>query len=247
MKITIATVLAFALALGLGPAAAQDDSEQTVRKIYFDHVKPDQRAEFYALSKDWNDCLAANDAGYGWSAWRAETGRGHRYAFVVDGTGWARFDHEDPAHEKCYKQLEKRYTATIESAHSQFDTQIESASHHVEGDFKVALVVNFNFNNPRKFFENAEKFTAAAKEANFPYPYYWWRTRGGNTGASHYLVIPRENFAAFDDDADYWTAVSSQLGEEAVARMREENRQAIDHAWDEIWVRDDELSYEPAE
>ena len=247
MKVTIATILACSLTMGVSHAVAEEDSEQTVRRIYFDQVKSDQNAEFIALSKEWNQCLATNNAGHGWSVWERQTGQLNRYAFVIDGAGWARFDQRDPAHKTCHEQFQARYTATIESAYSSFDTRLESLSDDAEGDYTVVLVINFNLNDAPKFFENAEKLTAAARAGGYTHPHVWWHSRGGDSGANFYLVVLLENFAALDSGPNFWAAAISELGEETVQSLRSENNQAIDHSWEDIWTWNEELSYTPAE
>lgn len=247
MKVIIPTILACSLAMGVSHAVAEEDSEQTVRRIFIDQVKPDKHADYLALSSEWNECLATNNAGHGWSAWEAQTGQMYRYAFVVDGPGWARFDQEDPAHKACYERFAARYTATIESAHGSFDSLVGSISDDIEGEYPVAMVVNFSVSDPRSFFENVAQLQAAARSGGYAHPHSWWYARGGNSGSNVYLVVSLENFAALDSGPNFWAAAISEIGEEAVNRLREQNRQVVDQDWEDIWTWSEELSFTPAE
>ncbi|MGK7296104.1 MAG: hypothetical protein ACNS61_09825 [Candidatus Wenzhouxiangella sp. M2_3B_020] len=249
MKILIHSALAAALLTVAGSALAQEDGDEQVRRIYFDHVKPTMRAEFHELTEDWNRCLADNGAESGWSVWTAETGRAYRYAFVVDGTGWARFDEDSPAHDKCYQQMEDRYTDAIQMAHSQFDQAIPRISHHVENDaeYKVAMVYNFRVKDEYTFVTNAARIAEAAKAAEYPHPYYFWSSVSGRNGPTHYVVVPRASFAELGSGPDFWAAITEQLGRDTMARIREENMAAIEGEWDEIWTHQEELSYQPEE
>lgn len=247
MKILLLTALAASLSMAAGPALAQDDDDNPVRRVYFDHVKPDMDAEFREVASDWNECLEENDAESGWSAWSAQAGMSYRYAFVIDADGWARFDEDDPAHEKCYGQMAKRYGKTIESAYSQFDQPIESASYHVEQDAEasVVMVINFRIKDARTFIGNAVRIAEAARAAEYPYPYYWWASTSGKHGPTHYVVVPRENYAAFGDAPDFWAAITEELGQDTMDEIRRQNMAVIASSWEEIWTHDEELSYEP--
>lgn len=247
MKTLLHTALAAALSITAGPALAQEDSDDPVRRIYFDHVKPSMNAEFRELTADWNTCLEENDAKSGWSAWSAQSGRSYRYAFVIEADGWGRFDEDDAAHEKCYGQMEQRYTDAIDSAYSQFDQPIRSASYHVDQDaeLEVALVINFRIKDPRTFIRNATRIAEAARAAEYPYPYYWWTSSSGKHGPTHYVVVPRENFAAFGDGPAFWAAVTEELGQDTMDEIRKQNMAAVESTWEEFWTHEEELSYQP--
>jgi hypothetical protein len=240
--VTVALVMA--LAGALAKASDNNEGERLIR-VYIDHVKPGHRVEYFDVTREWNACLEAGEVERGWSAYESQTGKLLRYAFVVYDVDWAYFDREHETHKACFERFEARYAATLEHTTAQFDVFLPDASHHVEQEEGgVVMTTSFRVRGGPQFLDNIKKVAEAARDAEWPEPFYFYSSVGGPEGADFYVVSPRSGYAGFEDRG-FWDMVRSRLGDEEMARMGAEIREVVIESWTDIWERVDELSFEP--
>jgi hypothetical protein len=241
-------VLIAAVSAALAATAAQaDDHEESmdmVDKMYIEYVKPDMRDDYEAVISEWNDCILEADSEERWYVYEPHTGDNSRYAYVIPNQRWGDFDDDNEAMLACYNEYKDRYYATISKVHEYFDIYMPEHSHHVDDgvDRKLAMVTVFDLEDAGTFLDNVKEYAAAAGENDWEDPFYFYRSIGGEHGTEYYVVSPVASFADFESDSSFWEMLSEHFGEEKMAEMREEDREAMNGYYTDIWERNDELS-----
>lgn len=230
-----------------GAVLAQADDGGDVGRIFIVDVKDGHGEAFREGIKAHNDCYGEHGGKHGWGTWTAETGKLGRYAFTTWGRKWASFDEREEADEACEEIFQEQFLPHIARAKSEFARAMPEQSNYREGEYNIAMVVNFKVNDARRFVGAITQIAAAAKATEWDMDFAFYNVAaGGRHAADFFVVILNEQFAGFDAEAPaLWEMMASHHGEEGAEKIRADLRDTIEHDWTEIWRRLPDLSYDP--
>ena len=83
----------------------------------------------------------------------------------------------------------------------------------------VVLFFRINMGHVQEFMTHAKKITEAARKESWPVNYYWYRLENGGEHPTFALVIPKKNFADFEEPAVTFAAMMEKAYGRAEAEM----------------------------
>jgi len=249
-KQSLAVALLCAL-LAITPVSSTLAQEETgpILTIYEVKVKHGHESKWRAAAKAWNQCYGENGGQASWNAWSRVQGEGNVFVFSVMADNWAEFGQQDAASRACREVFETQLTPHEDGEKTMLAQEMSGISDAWSENTKVVGVYNFTVDDSRTFTKVITEVSKAMQKTDNTVTLQWYEAMGGGEDEADYFVVANHaDFASMDKDwTGPWEAVAAQHGKETAEEWRGMFADAVDDQWDYMYVREDDLSFTPAE
>ena len=208
LSLLLCAVLAAFLVL---PMIAQAPNTAIVRVGVY-KVKSGMAAQFEAGLKKHNDFHARQKDSKGIETWVVQSGENTgSYLRIVTGPNWA--DYDKPTYNTAADEADSATNITpyVDSDMQEWWRFLGDVSHGPAGagpsPMSSVLFFRIKIGHVQEFMTAIKKITEAARKTSWPVNYYWYRLENGGEHPTFALVLPRKNFADFEEPAVTFAAM----------------------------------------
>ena len=192
---------------------------RSVARIAFLHAKPGANAKMEDAIRKQMESRREQKDDWRWLTWEYVSGEGGRYAVATFGHAWQDYDQPkgSPRGEEGFQEALAGLSAS--PAVIQYFDHLEEIS--ALGTAKEAprmaeiAVFQVQFGKTAQFYEAVRQFHHVLQQARSPERYEWFELLSGGEEPQFLLILPRRDFAAFDEKRDLlFEALEKSMGTE---------------------------------
>jgi hypothetical protein len=207
-------------------------AQETAARLLFFNVKPGATTQFEEAVKQHMAARRATPGAWRWLTWEYQSGELPRYCVASFGHAWADFELPRESADSETARFALAASLSSQPPVAQYFEHLEDVS-----DFGSATntptmaelsVYHLHYGKTAQFYVALREFHDALCRAGNQQRFEWFELRTGGETPQFMLIVPRDNWAAFDVDAEaFYQRVAKSLGKRKTTRLFEQFTSAV--------------------